>query len=329
MKNNEEKKTINDYRLELLKNYGIQVMPVSESSDKFKIYRYGEYIGEVCYWGDSHFEKYLKNLIYMTKFITNYWLDHEGNMYPLIRAIAVNYADDTITTEDVQEYLRVRLRFLNDVISTDCYINCLTTWKCIHFMGSEVKSINTDEYIQQLLLYFVPSWATKEMLQNSLFDVSDKFISTKSTHYRDKDTIMEDLFSSSKTLLPDLGFGLNSYRDNCDELSESRKIQILLAQLQFHTYRGENMNYFNTLLAAYLTKADLISESFASDYEFFEEIIYRKTSGERIILDDISDPITRMLLVDLGVKLLEDTGQKVPESNSELMKAIIFKNYLN
>ena len=82
-------------------------------------------------------------------------------------------------------------------------------------------------------------------------------------------------------------------------------------------------------MAAYLTKADLISESFASDYEFFEEIIYRKTSGERIILDDISDPITRMLLVDLGVKLLEDTGQKVPESNSELMKAIIFKNYLN
>lgn len=336
MKNNEEKTTINDYRLKLLKNYGIQVMPSSESDQSYVIYRYGEYIGEVYYKGESRFEQYLKSLIDMTKFISNYWWDHEENMYSLIRSIAINYADDTITTEDVQEYLRARLRFLNDVISSDCHVNCVTTWKCIHFMGSEVKSVDIDEYIQELLSYFRPNWAQENILAaDSLQKISKDFFFECKVNLEKDDFIINNLINSTKLLYLNFHYGLRSNITdvssfNYEELSESKKIQILLAQFQFKRSSLESdIDYFNTLLAVYLTKADLISENFASDYEFFKEIIYWKTSGEQIILDDISDPITKMLLVDLGIKLLEDTGQKVPESNSELMQAIIFKNYLN
>lgn len=332
MKTNEEKTTIRDYRLKLLKSYGIQVMPSSENKYVFKIYRYGEHIGEVYCQGDKKLEQYLKDLIEMTRFISNYWWDHEGDMVPLVKAIATNYSDDTISTEDVQEYIKIRRGFLSSCcFSDDCQANCVVTWKCVHYMGLGVELIDMDKYIDELLWYFKPTWSNDETRQNSLSDFSMKFFADSESDYSE-DCIINKLIMSVSTLWHELlnGFGdpLITYYCDSSELSESGKIQILLSQLQFKkSILENNMNYFNTLLAAYLEKAKLIGESFREDYEFFEEIIF--WGYNNIDIDSIENQTTKALLVDLGIKLLEDTGQKVPESNSELMQAIIFKNYLN
>lgn len=320
-------KTINNCRLELLKDYGIQFMPGRKDDPCLsRVYRYGEYIGEVFFTEELDLLEYLKDLTYMTEFMSNYWWGTEGDMVPLVKSIAINYSDDIISTERLQEYLVVRQKFLSK--NTDQQIlNCVTTWKCIHYIDPD-NIFDIDRCIQELLDYFQPNWIDSNILGYCLGEVSNKYF--KRTGYiknLEKDKIIYKLNESVDSLFTELFngpvFSGGVILSDPSDLDESFKIQALLGQLQFKTSLTYSINYFNLLLSAYYYKAVVTNQSFEEDYEFFQEIIHWKISGGIIASDKISDQMTWAILIDIYSKLLEDTGQEVPRMDDDVVEVVI------